>query len=392
MGSPRATHAPPAKRARPVEARAPARARSARARRASGVADTVPSGSYPAPETVAVPEGVQAATTAISLQVSVPVLSVQMNVVDPSVSTDSRWRTSAWRAAIRWAPSASESVTVGRRPSGTRATVTPTAKRNPLRAPKPKSQAIRKNADPTASATAATTRTTRSSSIVSGLFGRTACWARSAMPASLVRAPVAVTTARPSPSTAKVPARTASPAATHWATLSPVTIDRSTASPWLATTRRSAEMRSPASIATRSPTTRSAASMSAGRPSRTTVARRGSIERSRAAAWPARRSWAKAKTPFTTTTTTIATASCGIPPTAASAAATHNRRAKKCVSWPRRCRHGAGWRAVGSSLGPSRARRAAASAAVSPEPGEPGSITSPGPVMPTSEPDTLAGR
>ena len=50
------------------------------------------------------PVGVQTSTTAISLRVSVPVLSVQMKVVEPSVSTDSRRRTRALRAAIRWAP------------------------------------------------------------------------------------------------------------------------------------------------------------------------------------------------------------------------------------------------------------------------------------------------
>ena len=63
-----------------------------------------------------------------------------MNVVDPRVSTASRLRTSALRAAIRWAPMASDSVTVGNRPSGTRATVTPTANRNPSRASVPERQ------------------------------------------------------------------------------------------------------------------------------------------------------------------------------------------------------------------------------------------------------------
>ena len=47
--------------------------------------------------TSATPVGVHASTTVIWLRVSVPVLSVQMNVVEPSVSTASRLRTSTWR-------------------------------------------------------------------------------------------------------------------------------------------------------------------------------------------------------------------------------------------------------------------------------------------------------
>ena len=58
----------------------------------------------PARRSSADPTGIHTSTTVISLRVSVPVLSVQMNVVEPSVSTASRWRTSAWRPAMRWAP------------------------------------------------------------------------------------------------------------------------------------------------------------------------------------------------------------------------------------------------------------------------------------------------
>ena len=88
---------------------------------------TTARGSYPEPAIRAVPTGVHAATTCISLRVRVPVLSVQTNVIDPRVSTASSRRTSAWRRAMRCAPIASDSVTVGRRPSGTSATVTPIA-------------------------------------------------------------------------------------------------------------------------------------------------------------------------------------------------------------------------------------------------------------------------
>ena len=55
--------------------------------------------------------------TVIRFSVSVPVLSVQITVAAPSVSTDGRWRTSAWRAAMRWAAIASDSVTVWLNPT-----------------------------------------------------------------------------------------------------------------------------------------------------------------------------------------------------------------------------------------------------------------------------------
>ena len=59
--------------------------------------------------------------------VSVPVLSVQITSVEPSVSTAVRRLTSARRAAIRRTPPASERVIVGKSPSGTLATSKPIA-------------------------------------------------------------------------------------------------------------------------------------------------------------------------------------------------------------------------------------------------------------------------
>ena len=78
-----------------------------------------PNGSYPAPSTSNQPcSGDQTRSTVISFSVNVPVLSVQMTVVSPSVSTEERRRTSAFRFAMRCVPSASDSVTVGRSPRG----------------------------------------------------------------------------------------------------------------------------------------------------------------------------------------------------------------------------------------------------------------------------------
>ena len=67
------------------------------------------------------------ACTLMLPSVSVPVLSVQITSVEPSVSTAVRRLTSARRAAIRRTPPASDSVIVGNRPSGTFATSSPIA-------------------------------------------------------------------------------------------------------------------------------------------------------------------------------------------------------------------------------------------------------------------------
>ena len=63
--------------------------------------------------------------TVISFWVRVPVLSVQMTVHEPRVSTDDRRLIRAWRPAIRCTPMARERVTVGSIPSGTKATIMP---------------------------------------------------------------------------------------------------------------------------------------------------------------------------------------------------------------------------------------------------------------------------
>ena len=68
--------------------------------------------------------------TVISALVSVPVLSVQMTVVDPGPSTAVSRLISAWRRAMRRTAIASETDIVAGSPSGTRATMTPSAKTN----------------------------------------------------------------------------------------------------------------------------------------------------------------------------------------------------------------------------------------------------------------------
>ncbi len=68
--------------------------------------------------------------TVISLRVSVPVLSEQMTVTEPSVSTAGRRRMMALRRAMRCTPMASAMVMIAGRPSGIAATARPTAARN----------------------------------------------------------------------------------------------------------------------------------------------------------------------------------------------------------------------------------------------------------------------
>ena len=58
--------------------------------------------------------------------------------------------------------------------------------------------------------------------------------------------------------------------------------------------------------------------------------------------------------PFSNTTTTIAIASCGIPATSASSAATQSMTAKKCVICAASWRNGDGGEASEPLLGPSR--------------------------------------
>ncbi len=67
--------------------------------------------------------------TTISFRVNVPVLSVQMIVTAPRVSTAGSRRTMAWRRAIRWTPSASVIVSTAGSPSGTAETAMPTIAR-----------------------------------------------------------------------------------------------------------------------------------------------------------------------------------------------------------------------------------------------------------------------
>ena len=68
--------------------------------------------------------------TVMRFSVRVPVLSEQIVVTEPSVSTAGSRRMSARRRTMRCAPRASEMVTTAGSPSGTAATARLTATRN----------------------------------------------------------------------------------------------------------------------------------------------------------------------------------------------------------------------------------------------------------------------
>ncbi len=115
------------------------------------------------------PSSVAAETARIRFSVSVPVLSVQMTLVDPSVSTALSRLTSAPRRARTRTPSASASVMVGSRPSGTFATMRPTANTAASEKGRPASMPRGRNARPMTTATTAMSRATRRTWCSSGL-------------------------------------------------------------------------------------------------------------------------------------------------------------------------------------------------------------------------------
>ena len=190
--------------------------------------------------------------------------------------------------AICSAPQARVRVTVGRSASGTRATVTPTAKMSASETGFPTSSVIPKNSAPTPSEIAAMMRTTRCSCRVSGVGGLVEVPVSRVISPSRVAPATRVTWAVPPPSTTKQPAKTSAPSSTGTGSLSPVSIEVSSRSEVERRTTPSAGMRSPGSRTTTSSTTTSRASTTVGCPSRTTVARAGIRDRRRSAARSAR--------------------------------------------------------------------------------------------------------
>ena len=134
----------------------------------------------------------------------VPVLSLQMTVALPRVSTAGSRRTTARAAAIRRTPIASTAVTIAGRPSGMAATARATPNRNMLTSTE--AERIPSSITPETATTTqmASTRTpswrpTLASSRWSGVASSVAPWSMEAMPPMAVSMPVATTTAVPRP-------------------------------------------------------------------------------------------------------------------------------------------------------------------------------------------------
>eukprot|EP00162_Nutomonas_longa_P014219 comp21874_c0_seq1/m.49553 comp21874_c0_seq1/g.49553 ORF comp21874_c0_seq1/g.49553 comp21874_c0_seq1/m.49553 type:complete len:307 (-) comp21874_c0_seq1:449-1369(-) len=88
----------------------------------------VPVGSNPTPPTEMMRPLTQSFLTVSSFWVNVPVLSEQMTVQEPRVSTLESFLTTTLRLDMRCVPTARQRVTSGSMPSGTKATTMPSAK------------------------------------------------------------------------------------------------------------------------------------------------------------------------------------------------------------------------------------------------------------------------
>ncbi len=96
-----------------------------------------PTGSYPLPVTLNMVLFTYTFSTVILFWVSVPVLSVQMILVEPRVSTEGSFLTRACLLTILLTPRASPTVTTAGRASGIAATASATPQRNISKGSKP---------------------------------------------------------------------------------------------------------------------------------------------------------------------------------------------------------------------------------------------------------------
>ena len=137
--------------------------------------------------------------TVIRFSVNVPVLSEQMVVTDPSVSTAGSFRIKALRRTMRWAPRAKLMVTTAGRPSGTAATARLTAIRNISVVSPPRQIPTLKTMPQTSRAPMASHLPSSAMRRCSGVLSSVMVCNRSAMLPSSVCIPVVTTTALPRP-------------------------------------------------------------------------------------------------------------------------------------------------------------------------------------------------
>ena len=234
---------------------------------------------------------------------SVPVLSVQITVVEPSASTAGRLRTRACLRAMRQTPTASRIVTTIASPSGTAETAIERANMPIARRSMPRSRPMATKAAARAATASPIVRLSRRRRPISGgSAGSSEMWP--AMRPTSLAMPVPTTTARPRPrvitvfmktmslrSPSGAPASSTGAVALSTATDSPVRLDSSAARSMASSSRASAATRSPAARASTSPGTTVSAGSEAGRPSRRIVAWGLVMSRRAASALAALRSW-----------------------------------------------------------------------------------------------------
>ena len=144
------------------------------------------------------------------LQVKVPVLSTQSTVVAPSASTACGWRVSTFSRARRQAPSASITVQTTANSSGMIAMASVNPTRSPaVHDPSRQAKTLAANTQ-VITARKATARTRRTSCSCKRLGRGSIDASTPPIRPSVVRIPVASTTAAPSPWTISVPARSTS--------------------------------------------------------------------------------------------------------------------------------------------------------------------------------------
>jgi len=311
--------------------------------------------------------------------VSVPVLSEQMVVTEPKVSTDGKRRTSALTATMRRAPRANSTVTTAGSASGMAATARLMAVSAISSGASPRSTPTTKTMAQMPSTASASRLPNAARRSCSGVPRSSPSSRRATLPSSVCM-PVATTRPRARPWVAVVPLKamfTRSPRAlVSWAarvpvclatvTDSPVSADSSTCSCAISIRRRSAGIWLPASSSTMSPGTSALAGSTCTSPPRSTVACAAASRRSAARAWSARQACTKPMAALSTTMTRMTSVSVRSPTRPDTTAAPSNTSTMK--SWncssssargPRRA-----WSS--SSLAPWRAARRVASSACRP--------------------------
>ena len=318
-------------------------------------------------------------STRIRFSVSVPVLSEQIQVTDPRVSTAGRRRTSALWWAMRRAPRARVTATTAGRASGTAATARLIAVRNISPGSSPRSRPVTNTMAQMPTTATAIRPPKLDSRRCRGVRTTSAVVSRSAMAPSSVWVPVPTTTPRPRPCATNVPRKAierrsptgACGSATGSTRLltgwdSPVRAASAMRKEAKEVSRRSAGTIAPSARTTRSPGTSSAASTCCSIPSRTTTAVGADMARSAAIACSARRSWTTPMTALSSTMTVMTIVSAGSPTMPEMSAATTSSAIIGSATWSRTMRQTLRPASTGRTLAPYAVRRRCASSAVRP--------------------------